>query len=66
MQQHQDHKLSRTDVIVEPTTTSRPGALQEKTTFCQDKMYYLSPFELATVGSLPSYVLGEEDQGHYK
>src|SRR3990170_3538272 len=29
-------------------------------------MYYLSPFKLATVGSLPAYVLGEEDQGHYK
>ena len=55
-----------TDVITEPTAASRPGALREKTTFCQDKMYYLSPFKLSTVGSLPAYVLGEEDQGHYK
>ena len=29
-------------------------------------MYYLSPFKLATVGSVPTYVLGEEDRGHYK
>ena len=54
------------NVIAEPTTASWPGALQAKTTFRQDKMYYLSPFELATVGSLPAYVLGEEDRGCYK
>ena len=29
-------------------------------------MYFLSPFNLAIVGSLPAYVLEEEDQGHYK
>jgi hypothetical protein len=66
VQRDQDHELGRTDVITEPTAVSRPEALQAKTTFHQDKMYYLSPFELATVGSLPAYILGEEDRGHYK
>lgn len=65
VQRDQDRQDGRTDVIAEPTAASRPGALQEKTTFCQDKMYYLSPFKLATVESLPAYVSGEEDQGHY-
>ena len=59
-------KTARTKVITEPTAASRPEALQAKTTFHQDKMYYLSPFKLATVGSLPAYDLGEEDRGHYK
>ena len=54
------------DVITEPTAVSRPEALQAKTTFRQDKMYYLSPFKLATVGTLPAYVLREEDRGLYK
>ena len=54
------------DVIAEPTAASRPGALQAKTTFRQDRMFYLSPFKLAIVGSLPASVLEEEDQGHYK
>ena len=27
---------------------------QEKTTFCQDDLYLLSPFKLAVVGSLPA------------
>ena len=66
MQRDQDRQRGRTDVIAEPTAASRPEALQAKTTFRQDKMYYLSPFKLATVGSLPAYVLGEEDRGHYK
>ena len=66
MLQDQDRQDDRTEVIAEPTMASRPEALQAKTTFRQDKMYYLSPFKLATVGSLPAYVLGEEDRGHYK
>ena len=59
-------KTARTEVIAEPTVASRPEASPAKITFRQDKMYYLSPFRLATVGSLPAYALGEEDQGHYK
>ena len=39
MQQDQDREDGRTEVIAEPTTVSRPEALQAKTTFCQDKMY---------------------------
>ena len=66
MQRDQDRQYGKTDVIAEPSVASQPEALQAKTTFRQDKMYYLSPFKLATVGSLPTYVLGEEDQGHYK
>ena len=66
MQRDQDHQDGRTDVIIEPTAASRPEALQAKTTFHQDKMYYFSPFKLATEGSLPTYVLEGEDQGHYK
>ena len=66
MLQDQDRQDCRTEVTAEPTTTSRPEALQAKTTFRQDKMYFLSPFKLAAVGSLPAFILGEEDQGHYK
>jgi hypothetical protein len=66
VQQDQDRQDGRTDVITEPTAASRPEALQAKTTFHQDRMYYLSPFKLAVVGSLPTYISGEEDQGHYK
>ena len=29
-------------------------------------MYFLSPFKLAVVESLPAYILGEEDRGLYK
>ena len=61
MQQDHDCHNGRVDVNVELTITSRPEALQAKTTFHQDKMYCLSPFKLAFVGSLPAYVLGEED-----
>ena len=39
VQQDQDHQDGRREVIAEPTTASRPEALQAKTTFCQDKMY---------------------------
>ena len=64
MLQDQDRQDGRTEVITEPTSTSRPEALQVKTTFRQDKMYYLFPFKLATVGSRPTFILGEEDRGH--
>ena len=59
-------KTARTKVITEPTAASRPEALQAKTTFRQEKMYYLSPFKLANLGSHPAYILGEEGRGHYK
>jgi hypothetical protein len=63
--QDQGRQDYRTDVIAEPTTASRPEALQAKITFRQDRMYFLSPFKLAIVESLPAYILGEEDRGHY-
>ena len=53
-QRDQDRQRGRTDVIAEPTIVSRLEALQAKTTFRRDKMYYLSPFKLATLGSLPT------------
>ena len=54
------------DVITEPTTASRPEALQAKTTFHQDRMYFLSPFKIGHCG-IPSRLCSEEeDQGHYK
>ena len=36
VQQDQDQQDGRTEVIVEPTTASRPEALHAKTTFRQD------------------------------
>ena len=66
MLQDQDRQDGRTEVIGEPTTASRPEALQAKTTFRRDKMYYLSPFKISHCG-IPSHLrLEEEDQGHYK
>ena len=50
------------DVITEPTAASQPEAVQAKTTFFQDKMYYLSPFKFATMGSLPAYVFGKRTE----
>ena len=66
MQRDQGRQHGRTDVFVEPTVASGPEVLPAKTTFHQDNMYYLSPFKLATMGSLPAFVLEEEDQGPYK
>ena len=42
------------EVITEPTVASWSGALQAKTTFRQDKVYFLFPLKLAVVGSLPA------------
>ena len=56
-------KTSRTTRWRSPRSPQRrhhQNLWQAKTTFRQDKMYCLSPFKLATVGSLPAYVLGEE------
>ena len=66
VQQDQHRQNGKTNFITEPTAALRPEALQAKTNFHQDKMYYLSPFKLDTVGSLPTFVLEEEDRGHYK
>ena len=66
VQQDQDRQDGRTEVITENTMASGSEALQAKITFSQDKMYFLSPFKLAIVESLPSSIFGEEDQGHYK
>ena len=62
----QDRQGGMTDVIVEPTTASRPEALQAKTTFRQDRMYFLSPFKIGCFGIPSRLRLEEEDQGHYK
>ena len=53
VQQDQDHELGRMDVITEPTSASRPEALQAKTSFSQDRMYLLSPFKFGRCG-IPS------------
>ena len=66
MLQDQDRQGSRTEVITEPTMASRAEALQAKTTFRQDRMYFLSPFKLATVESLSAYILVEEDRALQK
>ena len=54
MQRDQDHQDDKRGVIAEPTAASQPEALQAKTTFCQDKMYYYPLSNLAVVGSLPA------------
>ena len=66
VQQDQDHVLRRADVIAEPTSALPLATLQAKTTFRQDKVYSLSPTNLAVVGSLPSNAIREEEPGHYK
>ena len=66
MERDQDRQDGRTDVIAEPAAASQPEALQAKTTFRQDKMYFLSPFKRVIVGSLPAFILEEDDRGHYK
>ena len=66
MQQDQDRQDDRTEVIAEPTTASRPEALQAKTTFVRIRCTSCLPLNLAIVGSLPASILEEEDQGHYK
>ena len=65
MQQDQDRQDDRTEVIGEPTTASRPEAFTGEDYFCQDKLYYLSPFKSGHCGSLPANIW-EEDRGHYK
>ena len=65
VQQDQDHRDGRTEVIDEPTAASRPEAKAGEDHFSKDRMYLLSPSNLAIVGSLPTNIW-EEDQGHYK
>ena len=65
MQRDQDQQDGRTEVTVEPKTASPPEPLAGEDRFCQDKLYELSPFKLAIVGSLPLNIWGE-DQGLYK
>ena len=50
---------------MEPKTASSPEPFAGEDRFCQDKLYQLSPFKLAIVGSLPLNIW-EEDQGLYK
>ena len=65
VQRDQDRKDGRTEVIVEPTTASRPEAFAGEDHFSQDRMYLLFPFKSGRCG-IPSLQLWEEDQGHYK
>ena len=53
MQQDLARQDGGMEVIAKPTTTSRLEALQAKTTFRQDKMYFLSPFKIGHYG-IPS------------
>ena len=65
VEQDQDHQEGRKEVITEPTAVSRPGLFAGEDYFCQDKLYYLSPFKSGRCGT-PSRQHLEEDQGHYK
>ena len=65
VQQDQDRQDGMTEVITDPTAVSQPDAFAGEDHFSQDRMYFLSPSNLAVVGSLPANIW-EEDQGHYK
>ena len=65
MQQDQDRQDGKMEVIAEPTTVSRPEALQAKTTFVRIRCTSCLPSNLAIVESLHAFIR-EEDQGHYK
>ena len=59
VQRDQDQKDGKTEVIVEPKTASPPELFAGEDRFCQDSLYWLSPFKLpAIVGSLPAQYLG--------
>ena len=58
VQRDQDQQDGRTEVTMEPKTASPPEPFAGKDCFCQDKLYYMSPFKLAIVGSLPAQYLG--------
>ena len=58
VQQYQDQQDGKTEVTMEPRTTSPSEPFAGEDHFCQDKLYYLSPFKLAVVGSLPAQYLG--------
>ena len=59
VQQDQDPKPRMMGVITEPTTASPSTTLQAKTTFRQDRVYLLSPFEFGRCG-IPSH---QRDEG---
>ena len=46
-------KTARTEVINEPTVASQPELFVGEYYFCQDKLYYLSPFKSVRCG-IPS------------
>ena len=50
---------------MEPKTASPPEPLAGEDYFCQDSLYWMSPFKLAVVEPLPAHIW-EEDQGQYK
>ena len=58
MQRDQDQQDGKTEVTMEPKTASSLEPFSGEDRFCQDKLYQLSPFKLAVVGSLPAQYLG--------
>ena len=61
VQQDQDPKPRRMDVIIDPTSASPMTTLQANTTFRQDRVYLLSPFEFGRC-RIPSF-LGDKLRG---
>lgn len=53
------------ELIDEPTQHHDQRLFAGEDYFCQDKLYYLSPFKSGRCG-IPSRQHLEEDQGHYK
>ena len=53
VQQDQDLQDGRTEVIAEPTTVSALEPFAGEDYFCQDSLYWLSPFKLGRYG-IPS------------
>ena len=58
VQRDQDQQEDKTEVTMEPKAASPPEPFAGEDYFCQDKLYQLTPFELAVVGSLPARYLG--------
>ena len=58
VQHDQDRQDGRTEVITAPTAASPPEAFAGKDYFCQDRLYYLSPFKSGRCGIPSSSYLG--------
>ena len=59
VQRDQDQQDGKMEVTMEPKMASPPESFAGEDNFCEDMLYYLSPFKLAAVvGSLPAQYLG--------